>query len=155
MLIDDVKKIEKLKQKVELNPRYQKKLEKLEKKHYKFDDVGEGIQSIYVDKHKSKVAVMESGKVIQFDGPLLNPHFTGFLVAYVVLLVIGVPLIIAGMFSERIEPLAKAIDFVLIPAALVLNILTVIFCKDVMLRHKDLLFLMLFLIIFNVFNIIF
>lgn len=154
MLIDDVKKIEKLKQKTDKNTKYKRKIEKIEKKHFSEHEIGNGIKSIYVDKHKSKVVVMENGDVLQVEGPITSPHFTGFLIAYFVLLLAGLPFILLGLFYPKFVPIAEAIDRVVVPAAILLNILTVLFHRTIMLKYKWLFVLLIMTFAFNVYNLL-
>ena len=154
MIIDDVRRIEKLKKELGDNPNHAKKIEKLEKKYVSIQDAGDDVKAIYMDKHKSKVIVLRNGEIFQIEGPVVNPHFTGFLIAYVVMGLIGVPLMIFGVIFPSFMPIANAINTLIIPASIILNILTVIFNKRVLMERKVLLFLVIILFVFNVFQLI-
>lgn len=143
MLIDDIKKIQKLRTKLDEHPEYAKKISQIEKKYILIKNIEGDIKAVYIDtKHNAKVAVFESGSVVQLEGPRVNPNFLSYLFAYLILLMIGLPVSLTGMIMPALQSTAQSINLVLTLASLVLNILTLVHCKDTLKKHKLLFFLL-------------
>lgn len=153
MLIEEIKKLEKLKEKENINSTDIKKIKSIEKKYSSLTDVGNGIKIVYIDKYKRKVAVFETGEIFQFDGPKIHPLFLSYMLAYAILFLISIPIMIYSLSHPEWEFIAKGADFTIILAGLTLNILTIVHYKTTMIKNKPLLLFLIVMIIFNLLNI--
>lgn len=153
MLIHDVKKIEELRKQLVEKPEYQKKIEKMEKKLLAIHQVGNGVQSIYVDKYKSKVAVMENGDIFQFEGPRVNPHILGILIAMLVLTVLGAftMTLDIGLPPRISEAIASAVTV----SVILLNVSNLVFQKEMLKKQKWLFGIVVIAILWNIYNLFF
>lgn len=157
MIKDDVKKIYKLEEKlkkteVDEKEKIQSQINKIERSLLKQEVNHDGLRAFYTDVYENKVVLFDDGTVIQFQGTSINPKFTSFLFAFLILLGIYAIVLVVHFTTGKLSNVFNAFDVIVNPLSLALSLATIYNCREMLFQRKHWK-LLLALILVSVFNL--
>jgi hypothetical protein len=159
VLLYDIRKIQKINKELEKGnikeDKAKKKIEKLKSKYMELVVEDGVIEKFYVDKLGNKVAIMNDGEVVQFDGSVMSHRFVSFFLAYIGLLLINLVIFMISLGTSKFDSWLTAFGYTISPLAIVLNVLTAYYCRDVVFKNKMFLLLLIGTFILNLVSFIF
>lgn len=84
---------------------------------------------------------------------MINLQFLSFFLAYLILVLLSIPVFFLGIFAPQWQPIADSVGIVMNFLSALLNFLNIILFPTIMKKNKWLFILLLALLIFNLANV--